>query len=81
MWISVGGSSRALAQLAQGLLERHRVRARVAVSSLANEQNRHEASQTFVASIRMLRLKYVRSPCRRSRSGFASRPSASKSGA
>ena len=39
-------------------------------SSFANEQKRHEATHTFVTSMRMLRLKYVRSPWRLSRTSL-----------
>ena len=49
-------------------------------SSFAKEQNRHDATQTLVTSMRMLRLKYVRSPCRRSRTSLASWPTATQSG-
>ena len=44
----------ALPQLVPRLLERHRVRARSPGFSRANEQNRQLATQTFVASSRML---------------------------
>jgi hypothetical protein len=49
-------------------------------SSFAKEQKRHDATQTLVTSTRMLRLKYVRSPCIRSRTSLASWPIATTSG-
>ncbi len=49
-------------------------------SSFAKEQKRHEATQTFVTSMRMFRLKYVRSPWSRSRTSLASCPTATTSG-
>src|ERR1700690_846693 len=49
-------------------------------SSLANEQKRHDATHTLVTSMRMFRLKYVRSPANRSRASLASRPTATTSG-
>jgi hypothetical protein len=57
MWISPGGSSMRTSSSRQAS-SRLMVRAPGdPSSSFANEQKRHEATQTFVTSSRMLRLK------------------------
>ena len=80
MWISLGGSSMRASS------SRHASSSFIVCapgapsSSFANEQKRHDATQTFVTSIRMFRLKYVRSPWSRSRTSLASWPTATTSG-
>src|SRR5258708_4379324 len=80
MWISEGGSSIRISS-SRHASSRRMVWAPGSPSlSLANEQNKHEATQTLVTSMRMLRLKYARSWWRRVRSRWASSPTAIQSG-
>ena len=80
MWTSLGGSSMRASSSAHASSTFMVWAPGVPSSSLANEQNRHEATQTLVTSTRMFRLKKVRSPWRRSRTWLASRPTATTSG-